>query len=291
MYPNVEDNFNLTNIYYKVAEEKKEKELMDQQRQSEIEAKKLATQQRLDEIKAEKEAKKLATQQRLDEIKAEKEAKKLAAQQRLDEIKAEKEAKTKEKMRAKELNRLAREGDGSSDDLTCKSFGAKPSTEPYINCRSRLAAKTMPGDMPQKQQIPPQQQTTINIGDGTQDDTSCQKYGFVPGTFEYSQCRLQLDTFRKQAQLQEEDYLRKKEEYDYQLAANQKEKEREKAMRLFQYGLGLMSGQTPQNALRGVYGLPPEMPRPPALQNYSITTPRGVTNCTYSSNTRTMHCN
>ncbi len=38
----------------------------------------------------------------------------------------------------RERQRIAREGDGSDDDETCKGYGAKPGTQPYINCRIQL---------------------------------------------------------------------------------------------------------------------------------------------------------
>lgn len=156
LHPKAEENYHLTDIFYAANEETKAKELAEMNRLAEIEAKKLAEEQRLADIEAEKEAKRLAKQQRIDDINAEKEAKRLAAKQRLEEIKAEKEAKklaeqqrieqlkeerkTKEQERKKlaEEKRLAKEGDGTADDLTCKSLGAKPGTTPYINCRLKL---------------------------------------------------------------------------------------------------------------------------------------------------------
>jgi hypothetical protein len=156
LYPNALENYHLTDSYFVINEEKKSKELTALKHLADIEAKKIAEEQRLANIEADKEAKKLAEQQRIDNKQAAKDAKKLAAQQRLYDIKAEKEAKkeaeqqkieqlkadriakAQERRRIAEEKRLAKEGDGTADDYTCKSLGAKPGTNPYIQCRLKL---------------------------------------------------------------------------------------------------------------------------------------------------------
>jgi hypothetical protein len=40
--------------------------------------------------------------------------------------------------RKRELTRVAREGDGSSDDLLCKKYGFKPNTQAYASCRMQI---------------------------------------------------------------------------------------------------------------------------------------------------------
>ena len=121
--------------------EKSEKDLKVRALAEEKEAKRLAVQNNIERIKAEKEAKRLSELQRQEELKAEKEARRFAEQQRLDNIKAEKYALAEEKRRLAEYEKKSKLGDGSPDDLTCKSFGAKPSTEPYIQCRLKLAER------------------------------------------------------------------------------------------------------------------------------------------------------
>jgi hypothetical protein len=53
-------------------------------------------------------------------------------------IKAKHDAQQQEKVRLAEAKRQAIEGDGSADDSTCKSYGAKPGSVGYINCRVQL---------------------------------------------------------------------------------------------------------------------------------------------------------
>lgn len=59
---------------------------------------------------------------------------KMAEDERQRRIQIEKEAKAK---KAEEL-RIAREGDGTPDDLSCKKYGLKPQTQGYSECRMRL---------------------------------------------------------------------------------------------------------------------------------------------------------
>ena len=66
-------------------------------------------------------------------------AKQHAKQERLDAIKAEHEARQQDKVRQAEAKRIAKVGDGSADDTTCKSYGARPGSEGYINCRIQLS--------------------------------------------------------------------------------------------------------------------------------------------------------
>lgn len=80
-------------------------------------------------------------QEKIDSVKAKREAEKQAKQDRLDAIKTEREKKRQEKIRLAEGKRIAKEGDGSAYDLTCKSYGARPGTQVYINCRIQLAQK------------------------------------------------------------------------------------------------------------------------------------------------------
>lgn len=98
-----------------------------------------------------KEAKKLAEQQRIEQDRAEKEAKKFAVLQKLELLKSEKDAKEQERRRLAEEKRLARVGDGTSDDYTCKSLGAKPSTDPYIQCRLKLTEQFNQRQLEQQQ--------------------------------------------------------------------------------------------------------------------------------------------
>lgn len=82
-----------------------------------------------------KQAKVLATAAIAATRKAE-EDKKVADQRLVDESK-----RLDEDRRRMEVERIAREGDGSEDDLACQKRKLKPSTSSYLNCRTSLVDK------------------------------------------------------------------------------------------------------------------------------------------------------
>ena len=51
-----------------------------------------------------------------------------------------------EEFRLAEAKRIAIEGDGSDDDKTCKSYGARPGADGYVNCRIQLSHKKQLAD-------------------------------------------------------------------------------------------------------------------------------------------------
>jgi hypothetical protein len=61
-----------------------------------------------------------------------------AKQEKLEAIKEAAEKRKQESIRKAEERRVAKEGDGSEDDLTCKKYGAKPGTQIYVDCRIKL---------------------------------------------------------------------------------------------------------------------------------------------------------
>lgn len=70
-----------------------------------------------------------------DEIAAAKEAERIKAEEiRQRQIQLEIQARAKKA----EEERIAREGDGSPDDVDCKKYGLKPQTQGYAECRMRL---------------------------------------------------------------------------------------------------------------------------------------------------------
>lgn len=71
--------------------------------------------------------------------------KKRAEEERLRKIQMDKEAKAKKA----EAERIAREGDGTPDDLDCKKYGLKPQTQGYAECRMRLDLSRKEGERAQ----------------------------------------------------------------------------------------------------------------------------------------------
>lgn len=118
-------------------------------------------------------------------------------------------------------------------------------------------------------------------GDGSPDDLTCKKYGFKPNTENYAQCRLQIDIARKEAAQKQAAYDEQKRQYDAQVAAVEKERERRQASALMEFGLRLMGGQSPANAAVSVGTGAPSTPPTPPMTNQTYMLPGGrMMNCT-----------
>ena len=132
LHPEVEQNMKQTEPYYQAALAQQEEAAKEHARLGAIDAEREAKQQAILKEEQQKQAK-------IDAINAKREAEQQAKQERLDAIKAEREAKQQEKIRQAEAKRQAIEGDGSADDITCKSYGARPGSGGYVNCRIQLS--------------------------------------------------------------------------------------------------------------------------------------------------------
>jgi hypothetical protein len=124
-------------------------------------------------------------------------------------------------------------------------------------------------------------------GDGTTEDLLCKKYGLKPLTNGYAECRMRLDFAKAESQKKQEQYEKEKAEYDRQVAAIQKEREKQRAMRQLELGLRMMGGQSPIDAVNSVGTGAPIAPSRPTPINQTITMPNGrMINCTtFGTNT------
>jgi hypothetical protein len=128
-----------------------------------------------------------------------------------------------------------------------------------------------------------------NVGksDGSPDDALCQKYGFTLHTQPYSECRMKLDIAKKEAAQRQAAFEAEQQRYQEQVAAFEKEKERQKKLAQMRYGLALMGSTSPTfaggiaDANRAMGWAPPE---PPKLQPFTIQGPKGTTTCTVIGN-------
>ena len=140
-------------------------------------------------------------------------------------------------------------------------------------------------------------ETEQQIGDGTLEHETCYKYGFVTGTAPYSECRLKIDVAKseyaqRQAayELEKQRYQEEQRRYEARVAEVEREKERRKYEGLMKFGLALMGGTSPNftdnlnSANRAMGWAPPTPPAPPAMLNFTITGPKGVTTCTITGN-------
>lgn len=134
-------------------------------------------------------------------------------------------------------------------------------------------------------------------GDGSPDHQTCYRYGFQSGTTPYAECRMKIDMARRDIEQKQAAYETDGRRYQEQVAAYEKEKERQKSRKLLEFGARLMGGTSPNfatnvgNAGAGTMGIAPIAPQQPSIENYTITMPGGrLTNCTYIPATRNMNC-
>ena len=114
-------------------------------------------------------------------------------------------------------------------------------------------------------------------GDGSPDHATCAKYGFRVGTTEYAQCRMQIDLARTQAQEQHR-------QYEEQIAAQQKAKDKAKGEAALLLGLSMMAGSGQRQPINNNFNAlqPPQMDRIynlPGGKFMRCSTMGMVTNC------------
>lgn len=151
----------------------------------------------------------------------------------------------------------------------------------------------------QRQQQEQQRAAEINQrGDGTADHQTCYRFGFVPGTSTYSDCRLKISIAKREAEqrqaayeAEQRRYQAEQKQYEAKLAEYEREKERQRGLALMRFGAALAGGTSPYfsenvaNAGRASLGMPPVAPTRPQIQNFTITRPGApMTTCSVIGN-------
>ncbi len=156
--------------------------------------------------------------------------------------------------------------DFSKFEKICKEIGFTPRTESFGRCVLELAERSKG----------PNISTTPDA-----DSQTCLNYGFKPNTQAFAECKFKLDMAKQDNARAQEQYAREKAEYDKKVAAIEKERERQRGLRQMEFGLRLMGGQSPIDALNSVGTGRPIAPTPPSPINQTIITPSGrMINCT-----------
>jgi hypothetical protein len=199
------------------------------------------------------------------------------------------ELKKVNKAKSQRANKVVPEDDLPLPILEKQRAAKKGSTESFDPDAYLRNKKSTP-----KQYIPPE---PVEVGDGSNNDIICQKYGFRVGEDSYKKCRLDLDVAQRQAEAemlqfeqQKLQYEEQKRQYEAAIKAEHDRREFQAGVNLLMYGLGLAGGRTRDEAAPALYGLP-MYPRQPTFQNYTITTPRGISNCVYNTRMNLMNCN
>ena len=199
------------------------------------------------------------------------------------------ELKKVNKAKSQRANKVVPEDDLPLHILEKQRAAKKGSAESFDPDAYLRNKKTTP-----RQNIPPE---PVEVGDGSNNDIICQKYGFKVGEDSYKNCRLDLDVAQRQAESdmaqfeqQKRQYEEQKRQYEAAIAAEESRKTAQAWGNVLMYGLGLAGGRTHDQAAPALYGLP-MYPRQPTFQNFTITTPRGHSNCVYNTRMNLMNCN
>ena len=197
---------------------------------------------------------------------------------------------------------------------TCKEIGFKPKTPDYGDCVLELRSRELKKISKAKvQKSNREQSSTVNqivspipfeVGDGSNNDSICQKYGFKVGDEGYKRCRLDLDVAQRQAEAQMAQYDQQKRQYEEQkrqyetaLAAEESRQTAKAWGNVLMYGLGRAGGSTHDQAAPALYGLPmyprpPTAPAPSIVNVYPpISRPGQNMTCNYDYFSKLMRCN
>jgi hypothetical protein len=166
----------------------------------------------------------------------------------------------------------------------CADFGYKKGTEKFGSCVLELRRRDK-GSQAKTNQV----MKEVASGDGSVEDQNCQRFGFNPGTLEYSNCRMQLsvaaDTARRELAVYEE----QKRAHDAEVARVKKAKNERANLALLQAGLCMLAGPTECAKAEGRHVVVETIaPSVPYFQNFSIQGADGFNqNCQF--NTRLNH--
>jgi len=178
--------------------------------------------------------------------------------------------------------------DTTKEENTCAYIGFKKGTESFGNCvlelidRNKKAASknvTTPTQTVKVITTKPEPQA---VGDGSVDDSTCQKYGFKPRSNEYASCRLQIDQAKQDAQRQEAQFAEQQKQYEAQLEEQKRQRKIASGIALMQMGAGLSSGAYNANNAYGALPTPPNPNRTyvlPGGKMMNCTTTGSVTQC------------
>jgi hypothetical protein len=175
--------------------------------------------------------------------------------------------------------------DSTPESAQCNEIGFKPMTKAFQDCVVELTTRS--------QQQQPSGVALSPTEPLSEDDVTCANYGFARATSEFSNCKQTISQARAEAaqrqaqyELELKRYEAEKQTYERQLAQYEEQKRQAEKQRLIRFGLALMGGQSPSfaenlnNANRAMHGLPPQAPRQPISQNFTIRNPGGNTvNC------------
>ena len=209
--------------------------------------------------------------------------------------------------------------DTAAQEKTCKDIGFRPKTVAYADCvmellsRQDSGAPTASPSANQSIASTPKRQSQLASRPEpvalTPHEQTCASYGFKRTTTAFSNCLLELDRAKAQAQYAQQLYQMQVQQYQQQVAAYnaqqeaiRKERDRRKWEAIGRLGAGMANSTSPSflgalnEGLAAANGIPiarpaPVAPEPPTFQNYTIRLPSGnQVYCNYNSLSGYMSC-
>ena len=156
--------------------------------------------------------------------------------------------------------------DTSEEEKLCISIGFKNKSSSFAGCVLELLER---------------KSSSLNL---SEDDLTCQKYGFRLGSVESAACKQQIDIARQNSRQQEAQYEEQKRQYEEQMAAYQKRIRQEKNQKALDLSLRLLNGQSPTEAVLSAGTGAPIRPNPPSNTQTLIMPGGRMVNCTTSGN-------
>lgn len=170
------------------------------------------------------------------------------------------------------------------DDATCRSYGAALGTKLYVDCRINLSASRQGKSSISSEDS--RHDLSTEDGDGTPDDQTCKNYGFRPGTDNYGNCRMQLDTTHKENERRQRENEAERARYAEEKARNDRQLAEERSRKKDQcyarrLARTLEPGASPMRFLSDKAicdggGSLPDPPPPPKPPQFVHCTTRGI---------------
>ena len=156
--------------------------------------------------------------------------------------------------------------DTSKEEELCISLGFKNKSPSFGSCVLELIERRS------------------SVSNLSEDDLTCQGYGFRLGSVDAASCKQQIDITRQNIKLQEAQYEEQKRQYEEQMAAYQKKIRQEKNQKALDLSLRLLNGQSPTEAVLSAGTGAPIRPNPPSNTQTLIMPGGRIVNCTTTGN-------
>lgn len=178
----------------------------------------------------------------------------------------------------------------SNHERVCAEIGFKPKTIAFGECVLELDRREKADNRAVNQQKVPKPLIEYSTSaqqtfEQAEDNRACRSLGFTSNSPNLAECRLKLQKLREENTRRQQNYERELAEHESRVAAIEKDRDRERALRQIEFGVRVLGGQTPSDASRSLGNSLPTPPARPQALNQTIFLPGGrVVNCSMNGN-------